>query len=90
MKLDKEAHEKYESDKAKLDKKKQQEFEDLLSGKKKSTDEMTLGDLFKEFYGKAKEVDTSKYINSAKSSLNSLSSVLEKRRQAAAQTKNDE
>jgi hypothetical protein len=50
----------------------------LLSGKKtKATDDMTLGELFKEFYGKAKQVDTSKYVNSAKASLNSFSSVLE-------------
>lgn len=83
MKLDKEAQAKYEQDKAKVESRKQQDFEDLLSGKKKSTDDMTLGELFKEFYGRAKEVDTSKYVNSAKTSLNSFSSLLEKRRQAA-------
>jgi len=42
---------------------------------------MTLGELFKNFYGKVKEVDTTKYVNSAKSSLNSFSSKLEERRQ---------
>lgn len=78
MKLDKEAQDKYDEDLKKLDEKKKQEFEDLLSGKSsKKTDDMTLGELFKEFYGKAKQVDTSKYVNSAKSSLNSFSSVLE-------------
>ena len=44
---------------------------------------MTLGELFKDFYGKVKQVDTTKYVNSAKTSLNSFSSVLEERRKKA-------
>ena len=42
---------------------------------------MTLQDLFKEYYNKAKTVETKDYVNSAKKSLNSFSSILEKRRQ---------
>jgi hypothetical protein len=45
---------------------------------------MNLQELFKDFYSKAKTVDTKEYVNSAKSSLNSFSSLLEKRRQKAA------
>ena len=53
----------------------------MLSGKTtKKRDEMSLQDIFKEYYGKAKAVDTKEYVNSAKSSLNSFSSLLEKRR----------
>jgi hypothetical protein len=78
-----EAQERFERDKAEFDQKKQQEFEDMLSGKKKSRDEMSLQDLFKEFYSKAKESDPKAYVNSARSSLNSFSSILEKKRQAA-------
>ena len=44
---------------------------------------MTLQDLFKEYYSKAKSVDAKDYVNSAKTSLNSFSSLLEKRRQKA-------
>lgn len=40
-------------------------------------------ELFKDYYSKAKKVETKEYINSAKSSLNSFSSLLEKRRQRA-------
>lgn len=54
-----------------------------MSGKKKSRDEMSLQDLFKDFYSKAKEADPKAYVNSAKSSLNSFSSLLEKRRMEA-------
>ena len=42
---------------------------------------MSLQDLFKDYYSKVKEVDTSDYVNSAKKSLNSFSSILERRRQ---------
>lgn len=69
---------------------KEQAFEDFLEGKtpKKQTitDDMSIQDIFKQFYGKAKEVDLgkTKVVNSAMSSLNSFSSRLEKRRQAAA------
>lgn len=56
----------------------------MLSGKKqKSKDEMSLQDLFKEYYGKVKSADSKEFVNSAKSSLNSFSSLLEKKRQAA-------
>jgi hypothetical protein len=58
----------------------------LLSGKKtKSRDEMTLQDLFKDYYGKVKSADSKEFVNSAKTSLNSFSSMLEKKRQAAMQ-----
>lgn len=66
--------------KAEFEEQKKQEFEDMLSGKKKKKEEMNLQELFKEFYSKAKTVDTKEYVNSAKSSLNSFSSLLEKRR----------
>lgn len=72
----------FEANKAEFEKKKQQDFEDLLRGEKRR-DEMSLQDLFKEYYQKAKTVDTKDYVNSAKSSLNSFSSLLEKRRQNA-------
>ena len=52
----------------------------MVQGKKKNTDDMTLQDLFKEYYSKVKTVDAKEYVNSAKSSLNSFSSLLEKRR----------
>eukprot|EP00347_Sterkiella_histriomuscorum_P003414 403364389 len=88
IRMDQEAKEKYLKDKANVDSRKQQDFEDLLAGKKKATDDMTLGELFKEFYGKAKQVDTTKYVdgvkNSAASSLNSLSSKLNIRRSQVA------
>ncbi len=60
--------------------KKAQDFDDLLSGKKQADSEKNLQTLFKEFYSSAKEVDTSKYVNSAKSSLGGLSTKLEERR----------
>lgn len=76
--------------KVKFEKQKEQDFDDLLSGKttQKKRDEMSLQDLFKEYYGKAKEISPKGYVNSAKSSINSFSSKLEiKRQQAAAQKK---
>ena len=39
--------------------------------------------MFKEFYDKTKNIDATEYVNSAKASLNSFSSLLEKRRQQA-------
>jgi hypothetical protein len=55
-----------------------------LSGKApKKRDEMSLQDIFKEYYTKAKAVDTHEYVNSAKTKLNSFSSLLEQRRQKA-------
>lgn len=61
----------------------------MLSGKtsKKKKDDMSLQDLFKEYYAKAKTVDHKQYVNSAKSSINSFSSLLEKRRQKASEQK---
>ena len=50
---------------------------------------MSLQDLFKEFYKKAKSVDTKDYVNKAATSLNSLSSKLEKRRQQAIKQKDE-
>ena len=44
---------------------------------------MSIQDLFKEYYSKAKTVDAKEYVNSAKTSINSFSSLLEKRRQKA-------
>lgn len=44
---------------------------------------MSLQDIFKEYYTKAKAVDTHEYVNSAKTKLNSFSSLLEQRRQKA-------
>lgn len=62
----------------------------MLSGKKKkSKDEMSLQDLFKEYYSKVKSTDSKEFVNSAKTSLNSFSSLLEKKRQAAIQKKED-
>lgn len=54
----------------------------MLSGKatKKNRDDMNLQELFKEFYSKAKTVEAKEYVNSAKSSLNSFSGLLERRR----------
>jgi hypothetical protein len=49
---------------------------------------MSLQDLFKEYYGKAKEISPKGYANSAKSSINSFSSKLELKRQKAAAKKN--
>ena len=85
----KEEQEKYEKDKAEYEKKKQEEFEDMLSGKTKKRDEMNLQELFKDLYSQAKRVDTKEYVNSAKSSINSFSSLLEKRRKKAAAQKEE-
>jgi hypothetical protein len=68
-----------EKEKAEFEKKKQEEFEDMLGGKKRKED-MNLQELFKTYYQKVKEQDPKEYVNSAKSSLNSFSSLLEKRR----------
>lgn len=51
----------------------------MLGGKKRKED-MNLQELFKIYYQKVKEQDPKEYVNSAKSSLNSFSSLLEKRR----------
>ena len=72
-----------EKEKIEFEKRKQEEFEDMLGGKKKKED-MNLQELFKTYYHKVKEQDPKEYVNSAKSSLNSFSSLLEKRRQTAA------
>lgn len=77
----------YEKNKAEYEKKKQEDFEDMLSGKTKKRDEMNIQELFKDLYSQAKSVDTKEYVNSAKSSINSFSSLLEKRRQKAADKK---
>lgn len=81
----KKEQEKIEQEKHKIDKKlfeakKEQAFEDLLSGKTKAESEKSLQDLFREFYSKTKSVDAKEYVNKAKTSLNSFSSILEKRR----------
>jgi hypothetical protein len=48
---------------------------------------MSLQDIFKQFYGRAKDVDIGpgKVVNSAMSSLNSFSSRLDRRRKSAAE-----
>jgi hypothetical protein len=66
-----------EEAKEEFDKKKKQDFEDLLSGKMKKDSEKSMQDLFKEYYSTAKTINSSEYINSAKSSINSFSSKLE-------------
>lgn len=76
---------KHEKDKAEYERKKQEDFEDMLSGKTKKRDEMNLQELFKDLYSQAKQVNTKEYINSAKSSVNSFSALLERRRQKAAE-----
>ena len=56
----------------------------MLAGKKsKSANEKNLQDIFKEFYSQARTVNPKEYINSAKASLNSFSSILESKRQKA-------
>lgn len=72
-----------EREKAEFEKRKQEEFEEMTGGKKRKED-MNLQELFKTYYHKVKEQDPKEYVNSAKSSLNSFSSLLEKRRQTAA------
>lgn len=52
-------------------------------GSKKRKEDMNLQELFKDYYSKVKQQDPKEYVNSAKSSLNSFSSLLERRRQAA-------
>ena len=68
----------------KYNEQKQQDFEDLVSGKKQADSEKNLQTLFKEFYAKAKEdsskIDMKDYVNSAKASVGSLSGKLEQRR----------
>lgn len=63
-----------------------------MSGKAKKsmiTDEMTLQDIFKSFYSKAKTVDVKNAgaVNSAMSSLNGFSAKLEAKRKAAREAK---
>ena len=68
--------------------KKEKDFDAFVSGKSEITDDMTLQDIFKQFYSKAKQSDISGNIkNSAMSSLNGFSSRLERRRQAAREKK---
>ena len=56
----------------------------------KRTEDMNLQELFKTYYAKVKEQNPKEYVNSAKTSLNSFSSLLERRRQKAAATKTEE
>lgn len=81
-----------EKDKIEFEKRKQEDFEDMLKGDgaaRKRKEDMNLQELFKTYYSKVKEQDPKEYVNSAKSSLNSFSSLLERRRQSAA-TKKEE
>ena len=66
-----------EIDREKMAQQKAQDFDDLLSGKKQENAEKNLQTLFKEFYTEAKKVDPKTYVNSARSSIGSLSSKLE-------------
>ena len=75
-------------------KNKQQDFDDLLSGKKtQKTSEKNLQTLFKEFYEqaseKAKDTDPTQFVNSAKSSIGAFSAKLEARRNKIKQMKED-
>ena len=81
---------------------KEQDFEDFLSGKKEAkkkgfevNDDMSLQDIFKQFYSKAKTVkqkdqEGDGVFNSAKQSLTGFSARLEKRREAARKKKEEE
>ena len=89
LKMDEAQSKQDEIDREKMAEKKAQDFDDLLSGKKQADSEKNLQTLFKEFYSSAKEVDTSKYVNSAKSSLGSLSTKLEERRAKLKKMKQD-
>ena len=51
---------------------------------------MNLQELFKSYYEKAKTTEKAQYLNSAKGSLNSFSSYLEKKRQKVKQQKEEE
>lgn len=51
---------------------------------------MNLQELFKTYYEKAKTTEKTQYLNSAKGSLNSFSSYLEKKRQKVKQQKEEE
>lgn len=77
--------------KQKMAEQNQQDFDDLLKGKtpSKKTEDMNLQEIFKSYYVKAKTVDKSDYLNSAKGSLNSFSSYLEKKRQRAKEQKEE-
>ncbi len=77
---DSESKAQIEEAKQEFDKKKKQDFDDLMSGKMKKDSEKSLQDIFKEYYSTAKTINTKEYINSAKSSINSFSSTLEKKR----------
>ena len=68
---------------------KAQDFDDLLSGKKQAAAEKNLQTLFREFYDEAKKVDPKSYVNSARSSIGSLSGTLEKRREKLRKMKED-
>ena len=67
--------------------KSEQQFQDFMDGKKTSdgiTDDMSLQDIFKQYYGKLKKSDISQKasgaVNSASSSLGGLGAKLEQRR----------
>jgi len=87
----KEAQDKAVEDRQKEDSRAEENFDKFLKGEKPTTitDDMTLQDIFKTYYKKAKTVDIkkAKILNSAASSLGSLSSRLEKRRKAAREAK---
>jgi hypothetical protein len=88
-KLDEAAAKMDEANQAKYSEQKEKDFDDLLSGKTQADSEKNLQTLFKEFYTKAKtessKVDVKDYLNSARSSVGSLSSKLEQRRQKLAE-----
>ena len=87
MQMERDEQSKNEEQKEAYKKQKEEEFEDLIGGKakRKSKNEMTLQDIFREQYSKVKEVklNPKAYINSAMSSLNSQSGFLQRRRQKA-------
>jgi hypothetical protein len=53
----KEEQERYDREKAEFERRKQQDFEDMISGKKKKRDDMNLQELFKDLYSQAKSVN---------------------------------
>ena len=79
--MDEKEQQAHEQAKQKFEQMKEQDFEDLASGKKLEDSQKSVAGMFKEFYDKTKSIDAKQYVNSAKASLNSFSSLLEKRRQ---------
>ena len=82
--MDEQASKQRQVEKEQYDKKKEQDFEDLVSGKTQAQSDKNLQTLFKEFYDKSKtsaqNINVKDYANSARASVGSLSTKLEERR----------